>query len=162
LGEQPEPGEIRRWAWQAVANGADGVSYFRWRACLSGAEQYWHGILDHDGTPRRRYGEVRKIGEEFQKIAAELEGTQVEAKIGLIRSFDTLWSLERQPGASNFRYDEHCLEFYRAVKQHGYACDLINTDADLQNMALSLPLRSPLPSRPWWPNWPPTSTREAR
>ncbi len=131
LGEQPEPGEIRRWAWQAVANGADGVVFFRWRACLTGAEQYWHGILDHDGVPRRRYGEVRKTGEEFAKAAPAIEGTSVDVKVALIRNFDNLWALERQPGASGFHYDSHCFEMYRAIKQNGHSCDVIDVDADL-------------------------------
>ena len=131
LGEQPEPGEIRQWAWQAVANGADGVSYFRWRACLTGAEQYWHGILDHDGVPRRRYGEVMKTGEEFRHLAPELEGTQVEVKVAIIRDFDTLWALDHQPGASGFHYDGHCFQCYRAVKQNGHSCNMISVKADL-------------------------------
>lgn len=136
LHEQPEPGEIRRWAWQGAANGADGVVYFRWRACLSGAEQYWHGILDHDGVPRRRYAEVAKTGEEFAKAGAELEGTQVEAKVAVIRSYEHLWSIERQPGAPGFRYDDHCFELYRAAKRHGHSCDLVGLDADLARYAV--------------------------
>jgi beta-galactosidase len=101
-----------------------------------GAEQYWHGILDHDGVPRRRYGEVRKTAEEFAKVAAEIEGTRVEPRVALIRSFDNLWSLERQPGASGFSYDAHCFELYRAIKQNGHACDLVNVDADLSKYRL--------------------------
>ena len=131
MGEQPEPGEIRRWAWQSSANGADGIVYFRWRACLTGAEQYWHGILDHDSKPRRRYREVRQTGKEFARLAAALEGTQVVPKVALIRSFDTLWSLERQPGAVGFSYDRHCFEMYRAVKRQGLSCDMVSMDARL-------------------------------
>jgi beta-galactosidase len=81
---------------------------------------------------------VRKTGEEFAKLAPELEGTQVEAKVGLIRSFDTLWALDQQPGASNFRYDEHCFQSYRAVKQHGYSCDILNTDSDFTKYVVVL------------------------
>lgn len=131
LGEQPEPGEIRRWAWQAFANGADGVLYFRWRACLFGAEQYWHGILDHDGVPRRRYAEVRRVAEELAKVSGELEGTRIATPVAVIRDFETLWSLERQPGASDFTYDAHVFDMYRAVKRSGHNCDLVATNADL-------------------------------
>jgi beta-galactosidase len=138
LDEQPEPGDIRRWAWQSVANGADGVVYFRWRACLTGAEQYWHGILDHDGVPRRRYHEVRKIGEELARAAAELEGTSIETPVALIRNFDTLWSLERQPTIRGFSYDAHCFDLYTAAKATGHSCDIVNTDADLSKYATVL------------------------
>ena len=130
LGEQPERGEIRRWAWQALANGADAVVYFRWQACTGGAEQYWHGILDHDGLPRRRFREVGRVGKEFAQIAEYLEGTRVESKVALIRDFDTLWSFERQPTAPGFDYDRHCFDLYRAVKRTGHTCDIIAPDAD--------------------------------
>ncbi|HOZ46979.1 MAG TPA: beta-galactosidase [Candidatus Hydrogenedentes bacterium] len=138
LGEQPEPGEIRRWTWQAVANGADGICYFRWRPCLTGAEQYWHGILDHDGKPRRRYAEVRRTGEEIAGIASRLEGRTVRAYVALIRSFEVLWSFERQPAAPGFRYDEHCLDLYHAVKRVGHGCAVVDTDADIADYRVVL------------------------
>jgi len=51
----PQPGQMRLWAYQAVARGADMISFFRWRSCRYGREQYWHGILYHHGIPQRRY-----------------------------------------------------------------------------------------------------------
>ncbi|MCX5759014.1 MAG: beta-galactosidase trimerization domain-containing protein, partial [Candidatus Hydrogenedentes bacterium] len=42
-----------------------------------------------------------------------------------------LWALERQPGVSGFQYDGHCFDMYRAVKQNGHNCDMINVDTDL-------------------------------
>ena len=33
MGPTPTPGKLRLWTYQAVANGADTVVYFRWRAC---------------------------------------------------------------------------------------------------------------------------------
>jgi len=129
-GETSETGALRRWAWQAVANGADGLVYFRWRAGLAGAEQYCHGILDHDGVPRKRFSEIALTGKEFARIGPQLEGTRVEPKVALIRSFDCLWSLERQPGTPGFRYDAHCFEMYRVAKRLGHACDMVNVDAD--------------------------------
>jgi len=138
LGEQPEPGEIRRWAWQSVANGADGICYFRWRACLTGAEQYWHGILDHDGVPRRRYAEVRKTGEELRAVATALDGTVIKAPVAVLRSFDILWSLERQPGAPGFSYDQHCFDLYRAVRRSGHNCDIVQAAADFSRYKVVL------------------------
>ena len=46
----PRPGELRLWAYQAIAHGADGMIFFRWRTARFGAEEYWHGLLNHDGT----------------------------------------------------------------------------------------------------------------
>ncbi|MGE9291249.1 MAG: beta-galactosidase [Puniceicoccales bacterium] len=79
----PRPGQMRLWAWQAVANGADGILHFRWRSCRFGAEIYWNGILDHDNVPRRRYREFAQEGAEFRKLGPKLLGTvqKVEAAI---------------------------------------------------------------------------------
>ena len=136
MGEQPEPGDIRRWTWQAVANGADGVCYFRWRACLSGAEQYWHGILDHDGVARRRYREVAETGAELAKLGAALAGTAVQTPVAILRNYAMLWSAERQPGAPGFHYDAHCYEIYRAVKRTGHGCDFVDIGSDLGRYAV--------------------------
>ncbi|HEO69766.1 MAG TPA: hypothetical protein ENN80_00770, partial [Candidatus Hydrogenedentes bacterium] len=106
-------------------------SYFRWRACLTGAEQYWHGILDHDGVPRRRYDEVARVGKEFAKVAPELKGTGVSTPVALIRSFEDLWSVQRQPAAPDFSYDAHCFACYTAVKRNGHGCRIVSPGADL-------------------------------
>lgn len=71
----PRPGQMRLWAWQAAAHGADGVLHFRWRTCRFGAEIYWNGILDHDNIPRRRYREFSAEGKEFRSIGPKLIGT---------------------------------------------------------------------------------------
>ena len=54
LHRTPQPGQMRLWAWQAVAHGADGLLHFRWRSCRFGAEIYWCGILDHLPDPPGR------------------------------------------------------------------------------------------------------------
>ncbi len=134
-GETPEPGDLRRWAWQAVANGADGLCFFRWRTPRVGAEQLSYGILDRDGVPRRRYKEILRTGEEFAKVGPEIEGALVDAKVALMRSCENLWIAARQPGTPGFNYDEHCFSYYRAVKRSGHLCDIVAPDADLARYA---------------------------
>ena len=73
----PQPGQMRLWAYQAVARGADMISFFRWRSCRWGREQYWHGILYHHGIPQRRYDEAKQLGAEFKALSAELDGSEV-------------------------------------------------------------------------------------
>jgi beta-galactosidase len=51
----PRPNQLRLWVYQALARGARAITHFRWESCTFGAEEYWHGILDHDLVPRRRY-----------------------------------------------------------------------------------------------------------
>ncbi len=94
---QTAPGETAMLAWQAVARGADGISYFRWRTSVSGQEQYWHGILNHDNTPRRRYREIAAMGKQLANLSRALVGTEPVADVGLYYNYDQIWATEFQP-----------------------------------------------------------------
>ena len=80
----PEPGQMRLFAWQAVAHGAGGVLHFRWRTCRFGAEEYWEGVFDHDNVPRRRFDELRQEGAEFAALAGKIQGTSVRPEVGVL------------------------------------------------------------------------------
>ena len=75
LHKTPPPGQMRLWAYQSIAHGADGMLHFRWRTCRFGAEIYWNGILDHDNVPRRRYREFAQEGQELKRIGGKILGT---------------------------------------------------------------------------------------
>jgi beta-galactosidase len=78
--DNPEPGEMRRLAYESISRGADSLLFFRWRTCRFGAEEYWCGILDHDNTPRRRYQEASQIGEELKRVGPAVLGTSVRVE----------------------------------------------------------------------------------
>ncbi|WP_269523285.1 beta-galactosidase [Coraliomargarita parva] len=80
----PRPGQMRLWAWQSIAHGADGILHFRWRTCRYGAEIYWNGILDHDNVPRRRFEEFSKEGAELRRIGPRILGTVPQVDIGIL------------------------------------------------------------------------------
>ncbi len=84
----PEPGRMRLWAYQSIAHGADGMLHFRWRTCRFGAEIHWHGIIDHDNVPRRRFEEFSQEGEELQRIGPQILGTTKRVEIGISFSYE--------------------------------------------------------------------------
>ena len=90
LGDTPEPGQLRLWTYQAIAHGAEAIVYFRWRTCTFGAEEYWYGILDHDGIPRRRYQEIKQTGKELQALSDWIIDSKVVSHVALIKSYDNL------------------------------------------------------------------------
>ncbi|MGE9290016.1 MAG: beta-galactosidase, partial [Puniceicoccales bacterium] len=83
----PEKGRMRLWAYQSIAHGADGILHFRWRTCRYGAEIHWHGILDHDNIPRRRYQEFAREGQELQEIGNRILGTVRRIDVGISYSY---------------------------------------------------------------------------
>ncbi|MFZ0429851.1 MAG: beta-galactosidase, partial [Acidobacteriota bacterium] len=94
----PRPGEIRLISFQQLAHGADAQVWFRWRTCTAGREQYWHGLLGHDGKPLRRYREAAQTASDYRKIQDLVKGTTVLSQVGIVYDYDSLWALRIQPG----------------------------------------------------------------
>ncbi len=127
----PRPGEIRLWTYQSIARGADGIVYFRWRTCRFGTEEYWHGILDHDGKPNRRYAEVQRTGQELATLGPLLAGTRVKAPVALLRAYDVLWSLEIQPHHPELVYDAIQQAWFNGFYERGIQTDVVSPSSDL-------------------------------
>lgn len=89
----PKPGQVRLWTLQAIAHGADYVSYFRWRTCTFGNEMYWHGLHDYCNKPNRRTAELEKTYSDIQKIQGVC-GNEYTAEAALIKDYDNEWDAE--------------------------------------------------------------------
>ncbi len=130
FGRNPRPGEIRSIAYQQVARGADGMVWFRWRTCTAGREQYWHGLLGHDGRPLRRYREAAQTAGQFHQLADQLAGTTVKTDVAMIYDYDSLWALRIQPGYPKNDYHATMLRYYNALFRAGINVDMIKPTDD--------------------------------
>jgi beta-galactosidase len=131
FGRNPRPGEIRKIAYQQLANGADGQVWFRWRTCTAGREQYWHGLLGHDGKPLRRYEEAAQTAREYHQLAPELEGTSPQPQVAIIYDYETIWALNIQPGYPGNSYHEAMMRYFGALLRAGVAADMVKPTGDL-------------------------------
>ena len=132
----PKPGQLRLWAYQAMAHGADAIVYFRWRTCRAGVEEWWHGILDHHGRPGRRYDEIARMGAEVRRLQDGLQDAMPPKAAAIILSYDDRWALRLQPNAYGLSYNELWLTYYRALHKLGVPLDVVPPDADLSRYAL--------------------------
>ena len=138
LGPAPTPGKLRLWTYQSVANGADTVVFFRWRSCLFGTEEYWHGILEHDGKPGRRYAEVSKIGAEMKVLSEKFGALMPKAKVAVLKSFDSEWSHSVHSHVEGFRYDTLLMDYYRAFYDLGVSVEFAAPEEDLSDYSIVL------------------------
>jgi beta-galactosidase len=136
MGSVPRPGELRLWAYQAVAHGADAIVFFRWRSCRVGTEQLWQGILDHDGIPRRRYREIKQMGEELRRIGDRIRGAEVRAKAAIMLSYDSRFALLTQPNSRAFSYPQHVRDYYAALHRQNIPTAVVAPGADLDDYRL--------------------------
>ncbi len=126
----PWPGEIRGVAYQQVAHGADATIWFRWRTCTAGREQYWHGLLGHDGIPARRYREAARTTGEFQRLSRMLAGTTPQPRLAMIYDYDSIWALRFQPGFEHNNYHQVQMRYYEALFRAGLNVDIIRATDD--------------------------------
>lgn len=136
LYENPRPGDLRRWTYQSIAHGADAIMYFRWRTITFSVEEYWHGILNHDGLVNRRYEEVKKTGAELKKIANYIDKSQIVSDVAIIRSYDMDWVFELQPHIEGYKYIDHVEMYYRYFYDSNINVDIISPDTDLSQYKL--------------------------
>ncbi len=136
VGLMPRPGEIRLWAYQGIAHGADGIVFFRWRTCRFGTEQYWHGVLDHDGRPRRRYAEVQRMGQEIKRIGEQIAGAAVRADVAMLLSYDTRFAFQAQPNNPRLDYPAHFATYYAALHRKNVSVEIVSPADDFSGYKL--------------------------
>lgn len=138
MGPSPTPGKLRLWTYSAVANGADTVVFFRWRSALFGLEEYWSGIVGHDGKPGRRYQEISQVGKEMQKLNTVFGPLMPKSRVAIIKSFDCEWSHSIHRHVEDFQYDSYELDFYRAFYKLGVSVDFVKPSDKLDQYDLVL------------------------
>lgn len=89
----PKPGQMRLWTMQAIAHGADFVSFFRWRTATMGTEIYWHGLHDYDNRENRRVRELKQIHEDAGKMK-EIAGMEYLARTAVLLDYENEWDGE--------------------------------------------------------------------
>ena len=128
---QPEAGQVRLWTYQAVAHGAMGVNYFRWDTATFGAEEYWHGILNHDRSKSPAYEEIRQTVKELKALGQEVLYSQYAAQMALVFDYDCSWALKIQPGHYALDYMNQVTSWYGAISASHTGIDVIAPEADL-------------------------------
>jgi len=132
----PQPGEMRLWAMQAIAHGADGLLHFRWRSALRGAEEYWYGVLDHDNVPRARFEEFKQEGLELQKIGPQIVGSKVVSEIAVIKDFEAEWVFDYQFLTKEVDVGAVYNALFQAASEQRHNIDFVSPTTDLSGYKL--------------------------
>lgn len=132
----PRPGEIALWAYQSIAHGADGILFFRWRTNRYGTEEYWHGVIDHDGKARRRYAEIKSMGEQIRRISETIAGAETRAEVAIMHSYDTRFAFQIQKNNWDFSYESLTHAYYSALHDANIAVDIVSETENLSSYKL--------------------------
>lgn len=134
----PPPGQVRLWTHQAIADGADGIVYFRWRSCLSGIEQFHSGIVNHDASPRTRaYREIKDIGREIAVLERlGIAGSGIRNEAAILRGIEQKWAANTYRGGSVYDYSAEVQRWYRGFFHASIGADVIEPTADFSKYRL--------------------------
>lgn len=131
----PKPGMVRLWTWEALAHGAEVVSYFRWRQAPFAQEQF------HAGLNIAGLDELSPGGIEAATVAAELARLgplpKVEqARVAIVFDYPSYWATMIQPQSRDFRYEELVFRWYEALRRLGLDIDVVRPGAALDGYRL--------------------------
>ncbi|GIE33007.1 beta-galactosidase [Actinoplanes italicus] len=130
------PGEMIRNSLTHVARGADSICFFQWRASAQGAEKFHSALLPHAGTDTVAWREVLKLSETLDRIG-EVAGTEVEADVALLFSWESWWSAEGEARPSQaVTYLDQVHSAHAALRELGVTTDVVPPDADLSRYKL--------------------------
>lgn len=138
LGYRPPDEQMVLWTNQAVAHGANRVSYFRWRTAPYGQEQLCYGIIDADNTETGRYRAIRENIAGTRAVFDHIGSEPVPAKACLVYDMDNIRVVKRQYLSKGLFYQPapflqlgHAMELGR----HYAPYSIFNINADVRTPA---------------------------
>lgn len=132
------PGVHKLACLQAVACGSDTVQYFQWRKGRGSFEQFHGAVVDHLGTDDTRvFREVAEVGEFLKKISP-VAGSLGKSRAALLFDWDNRWAIwdTKALADDTKKYEETCLDFYRAFLKLGVDMDVVGSEEDLNQYDL--------------------------
>lgn len=131
-----EPGQLLRDTMMHVARGADGISFFQWRASVQGSERFHSAMLPHAGTESKLWRESVELGATLARLEP-VAGARVVADVALVFGWEPWWitDLDSHP-STEVRYLEQVHRAYAALRSHGVTVDIVRPGADLSDYAL--------------------------
>jgi len=120
----PRPGQMRLWCWNSIANGADGLLFFRWRSLPYGSEAHWNGLLYHDERNAWRLEEAKRLGEEIKRVSGTLLGTRCVSAAAILYDFDneSHARIERTTGKHR---EANELSVYQSLSERHLSVDMV-------------------------------------
>ena len=132
------PGEMLRNTLTHVARGADGISFFQWRASVQGSERFHSAMLPHAGTDSTIWRDVVELGGVLESLR-EVAGSRVVAEVALVFSWEAAWitDLDSHP-STDVRYLDQVHRAYDALRASGLTVDIVRPGAALDGYRLVL------------------------
>ncbi|MEM9397534.1 MAG: beta-galactosidase [Pseudomonadota bacterium] len=131
----PLAGAPSFWAMEAVAHGAELVSFFRFQQYPRAQEQMHAALRLPNGQPAPAWDQAKR----FRQALDQLPEEQVkQAPVALLFDYPSCWTSEIQAHAPGCWHLEWAFHFYSAVRQLGLDIDIVSATSALEGYELVL------------------------
>jgi beta-galactosidase len=129
------PARSRRESLQAVANGADGVCFFQWRAARSGPERFHSAMVPVQGSETAVHAGVVRLGADLARLGSVV-GEPVDASVALVWDWPSWWAARGQAMPTD-RLDPLATlrGWHRALWHAHVVVDVVRPSSDLSRYA---------------------------
>ncbi|WOJ94541.1 beta-galactosidase [Congregibacter variabilis] len=117
------------WGMEAVAHGAEFVSYFRYQQLPRAQEQMHAALRLPTGEEAPAWSSVSQLAQELGRLPAF--GSH-QAPIALLFDYPSCWAGTIQPHAPGMDQLESTFHYYCAARALGLDIDIVNTKSNLQ------------------------------
>lgn len=117
---------MRMYAYLALLYRSQMVCAWTWRSMLGGEEQYFFGLLDHDGIPGRKYYEFKQIAEEFKKLQEYDFPRKTEPQVAIVYSFESKLVSDYSKDYYKTDYMDQILTVYQTMFDDNMDCNFID------------------------------------
>ncbi|MFM5884423.1 MAG: beta-galactosidase [Novosphingobium sp.] len=129
----PLPGMVRLWTLEAMAHGAELVSYFRWRQFPQAQEQNHAGLLRPDSSKAPGLDEARAAAADIARLGPAGEAP---CTVALVFAYDAEWITAIQPQGRGFSALWAAFDCYSALRRLGLDIDIVPPGRSLDGYAL--------------------------
>lgn len=131
----PLPGMVRLWTLEAMAHGAELVSYFRWRQFPQAQEQMHAGLLRPDSVDDVAAHEVRQASKEIATVGPV---GPMPRTVALLFDYQAEWVTDAQPQGHGYSALRTAFEYYTAARKLGLDIDIVHPEAPLDGYSIAL------------------------
>ncbi|WP_313671158.1 beta-galactosidase [Sandarakinorhabdus sp.] len=132
----PAKGAVELWGWEAVAQGAERMSWFRWRQAPTGQEAMHAGLNRPDNQPAAAWPEVEALGAGLARLGPL--PPRGRSDVALIFDYDSVWAVQSQPQGRDQDALATAMAWHTTARRLGLSVDIVPPDADLDGYGLAL------------------------
>lgn len=119
----PAAGMVRLWTLEALAHGAEVVSYFRWRQAPFGQEQFHAGLNRPDRVLDQGGLEAAAVARSLPDLRLDCHPVR-QAPVALLFDEQADWALRIQPQGVGCHYLSLVFAFYTALRERALDVDI--------------------------------------